>query len=185
MSIETPLLQLNVKVNAKPAILAVFNDRFEVAGLTTGQVSGGKIALGVMTGGVSLLATGVGKGSYGRGVSGGDVRDVTVVSLREVNKITRKRASKKKDLLTVLTAGDAWNFEVTADQAQQLQAVLQNSMNSLHAAAHSAPAVVAVAPGTPREKTAIEKIHELTELYQSGILTADEYAQAKSNALGL
>jgi|GEM_PF-1515487 len=172
MGFEEPLLQLRVRINDNPGRLWVFPDRIEYD--AKGATSKGKVALGVMTGGVSMLATGV----RGRG-------DRTVISLREVNSISRKRESMNRDIVTVLTAGNSFAISCTKSEAEKLQAILQNAMNSLHAASHSAPAVVAVGTTGQQEKTAIEKVHELTELYQAGILTAEEYSAAKAKALGL
>jgi hypothetical protein len=186
--VEGPVMSVRAEIGGQNANVVVFRERIEWVRRV--GVSGGKVAAGILTGGVSLAVTGVGKGSYGAGgVSGSDGIWLTA----------RTRASAAKaggrTVVTVSTPERTVPMRLTHGEAQRLMQAL--NVLIAHAAREASsdgrPVVVqvtapAAGPAVPTPAAAIDTMAQLTqlaELHRAGVLSDAEFTAAKAKALGL
>ncbi|WP_374460767.1 SHOCT domain-containing protein [Microbacterium sp.] len=176
-----PIIELVSHIEGKNAKVRLWPDRLEWE--RPRGVSGGKITAGVMTGGLSLLATGV-KG-------GKDEHDM--VLLKHVTNVTSRKDGLMYYAVEVQTSsGAAINsvtFRVSKDEAAQFRAAILNAMQEQEAKA-SAPIVVnapapsatpSPAPAAAPDLTA--QLQQLASLRDAGILTEEEFAAKKAEIL--
>lgn len=96
---------------------------------------------------------------------------------------------KKKDEreLFLLVEGEGFGFVVDLDPKRQREArefaAKLNAAASQPAPTPSAPPSIPVAPPPAFARPAVDKLRQLTELRDQGILTADEYETKKSELL--
>lgn len=172
-----PIMEVESHISGKNAKVRLWPDRIEWE--RPRGVSGGKITAGVMTGGLSLLATGV-KG-------GKDEHDM--VLLKNVTNVSSKKDGIVYYAVEVQTAsGGAVNsvaFRVSKVEAAQFRTAVLNAMHELEAKA-SAPVIVQQTPvpepvlGTPDLATHLQ---QLASLRDQGILTEEEFAAKKADIL--
>lgn len=174
-----PIIELVSHIDGKNAKVRLWPDRLEWE--RPRGVSGGKITAGVMTGGLSLLATGV-KG-------GKDEHDM--VLLKYVTNVTSRKDGLMYYAVDMQTAsGGAINsvsFRVSKDEAANFRALILNAMQELEAKS-SAPVVVhQAAPQSPAPAAAAPdlgaQLQQLASLRDAGILTEDEFAAKKAEIL--
>lgn len=137
-----PLLEITSHINGKNAKVCVYADRIE---WERGKaVSAAKITAGVMTGGLSLLATGV-KTRHGAGVE--------MIPIHQVTSVTQRRDSPLNDVVSVITSGSTIDMRCSRREADQLRAlILDGVMGRLkpqEATQPVAPAPVATPQGPP------------------------------------
>lgn len=133
-----------------------------------------------MTGGLSLLATGV-KG-------GKDASDM--VFLRNVTNVSNRKDGMLYHLVEVQTAsGGAVNtvqFRVNREEAAEFRQAILGALQALEARA-SAPVVVQVAATAPPAPAPVAdlaaQLHQLAGLRDAGILTEEEFAAKKVEIL--
>lgn len=173
-----PLFEVVSHIAGKNAKVRLYADRIEWE--RARGVSGGKMTAAALTGGASLLVTGV-KG-------GKDEHDM--VFLRNVSNVSSKKDGMVYHLVEVQTAqGSAINtvaFRVNRDEATQFRQAILSAMDALHEKSNT-PIVVqaAAAPAPVDTPDAASQIHKLAELHAQGILSDAEFAAAKAKALGL
>jgi hypothetical protein len=178
---EAPILEFTSHVQGKNAKVRVFVDRVEWE--RGKSVSAGKITAGLMTGGLSLAATGV-RTRKGAGTE--------VILLRSVTSVTSRRDSLLNDAVSVITSGNTIDFRVSKGEGEQITRVLLDLVAGRHPAqtqAHapaggSAPQYPSTPPN-PATSDVGEKLQQLASLHAQGVLTDAEFAAAKSKALGL
>lgn len=181
---EGPVLSFQSEISGADSTVQVFQDRIEWA-KKSGGVSAGKIAAGIFTAGLSLAATGVGKGGY----KAGKTTDLSIMHLDSVTGISSSKVGKRV-LITVSTPSMALPLSLPKKEAEEVARVLNNLVQSAKSAQSTpsvnvqmaAPAPQA-APAPPADPTA--RLQQLAELHQQGILSDDEFAAAKAKALGL
>ncbi|MBN6192094.1 MULTISPECIES: SHOCT domain-containing protein [unclassified Microbacterium] len=174
-----PIIELESHIDGRNAKVRLWADRLEWE--RPRGVSGGKITAGVLTGGVSLLATGV-KG-------GKDEHDM--VLLKHVTNVTSRKDGLKYYAVDVQTsAGAAVNtitFRVSRDEAAQFRSVILGAMQEQEAKA-SAPVVVqapmsaAPAPAAAAPDLTAQ-LQQLAALRDAGVLTEEEFAAKKADIL--
>ncbi len=107
-------------------------------------VSPVKVTAGVMTGGLSLLATGVGRSKSG----------VEVIPMRSVSSVASRRDTMLNDVVSITTSGNTIDLRCSKKEADQLRSAILACING-HLAANSphkvemAPAPAAPAPQGP------------------------------------
>ena len=102
-------------IAGKNAKVNVFQDHIEWA--SGANVSGGKLAAGVMTGGLSLLATGF-KSKKGT---------TDMIPIRAITGITTKR-ELTKTIVQITASGNVIDFRATHADAAEFKAVVQRLM---------------------------------------------------------
>lgn len=174
----SPLYETTSHIDGKNAKVRLWPDRLEWE--RARGISAGKITAGIMTGGASLLATGV-KG-------GKDAYDM--VLLKNVSNVANRKDGLLYHLVEVQTAtGAAVNtvsFRVGRDEAARFRQAILNAMQALSAQA-SAPVVIqqATPSQAPVESGPAEQIAKLAALHDQGVLTDEEFAAAKEKVLGI
>ena len=108
-----PLLEITSHINGKNAKVRIYSDRIEWE--RGKQVSSGKIAAGVMTGGLSLLATGV-RTRHGAGVE--------MIPMHQVTSVTQRRDSPLNDVVSVITSGSTIDMRCSRREADQMRALI-------------------------------------------------------------
>lgn len=107
---EAPLLEITSHIDGKNAKVRVYVDRVEWERGKT--VSGGKVAAGVMTGGLSLLATGINT-RKGAGVE--------MIPMRSIASVTQRRDTMLNDVVSVITAGNTIDMRCARAEAERLR----------------------------------------------------------------
>lgn len=77
-------------------------------------VSGGKLTAGVLTGGLSLLATGVRNGKTGS----------EMIPASKITSVTTRRDGMLNTIVSVITAGNTVDFRVSHAEAKKVREVL-------------------------------------------------------------
>lgn len=112
MTNEQPIHTFTSHVAGKNARVSIFPDRVE---WSRAGVSGGKLAAGIMTMGVSMLATGVRN------------KDTEMIPMRAITSV-----STKKDMLNttvnVMASGSMIGFRVSHSEAAKVKSTLQGLM---------------------------------------------------------
>lgn len=176
---ETALYEVNSHIDgAKNAKVRLYQDRIE---WERGRgISGVKITAGVLTGGLSLLATGVkgGKDAF------------EMLPLKQVTSVANRKDGMLYHLVEVQTAGGTVGFRVSREDAATFRQAILNQMQ-VTAAAVAAPITVQVAAAAAAvvEQSALSgpdhvaQLQQLAQLRDAGILTEDEFASKKQEIL--
>lgn len=178
---DRPIMEIVSHIEGKNAKVRLYPDRLEWE--RPRGLSAGKLTAGVLTGGASLLVTGV-KG-------GGD--EVDMVWLKHVTNV----GSRKDGLLyyavdVQASSGAAINtvsFRVNRDEAAQFRAAIMNAVAALEAQASQPTQVFVQAPvtaptqPTPTSPDAMAQLRQLGELRDAGILTDAEFETKKADIL--
>lgn len=169
---EQPLYQFTSHILGKNAKVEIYPDRVEWE--RARGVSGGKITAGVLTGGLSMLATGVRNGKAG----------TEVIPIKSISSVTTKRDGLVNSFVSVITVGNTIDMRVSHKEAAIVKQVLTDLMLGKHvsqqdiaAAETAAPEPAAAAPDHAAALT------QLAQLHQQGILTDEEFAAKKAELL--
>lgn len=173
-----PIIELESHIDGKNAKVRLWPERLEWE--RPRGVSGGKITAGVLTGGASLLVTGV-KG-------GKDEHDM--VLLKHVTNVTSRKDGLMYYAVDVQTSSGAVvntiTFRVSKDEAAQFRAAILATMQAQEDKA-SAPVVVqAAAPAAPAPTAALDlsaQLQQLAALRDAGVLTEEEFSAKKAEIL--
>lgn len=173
-----PLFQVVSHITGKNAVVRLWPDRIEWE--RARGVSAGKLTAGVMTGGASLLLTGVkgGKDAY------------EMVLLKNVTNVSNRKDGMPYHAVDVQTAsGGAVNtvsFRVNREEATQFRVAILDAMQALQAQAN-APVVVRVAAAeataTAPSSDLGAQLQQLAGLRDAGILTEAEFSAKKAEIL--
>ncbi|MBG6213740.1 MULTISPECIES: SHOCT domain-containing protein [unclassified Cryobacterium] len=171
---ETPFFTFTSHIDGKNARISVFQDRVEW--VRPRGVSGGKITAGLLTGGLSLFATGFANGKSG----------TEMIPVKSMSSVTTSRDGLLNTKVSVITSGNTVDFRVSHAEAAKVKIILtqlilgshpsQQVQNSERVAALPAPAV-------PQDDV-MAQLAKLGELKAAGVLTAEEFTQKKAELLG-
>lgn len=175
-----PIIELKSHIDGKNAKVQLWPDRLEWE--RPRGVSGGKITAGVLTAGVSLLATGV----------KGGTDELDMVLLKHVTNVTSRKDGLMYYAVDVQTSSGAVvntiTFRVSKDEAAQFRSAILGAMQEQEAKA-SAPVVVqAAAPAAAPAPAAAApdltaQLQQLAALRDAGVLTEEEFVAKKADIL--
>ena len=106
------LMAFKSHIDGKNADVAIYPDRVEWK-MARG-VSGGKITAGVLTGGLSMLATGVRSGKAGS----------QMIPMKTITGVTTKRDGMINTIVTVTSSSASIGFRVSHKEAEQIRQLL-------------------------------------------------------------
>ena len=118
-----PLMEFVSNIDGKNATVCIYNDRVEY--LREVGVSAGKITAGVLTGGMSLAVTGVGKGAYGAG--GSRKHGSEVIPIKAVTSVSTRRDGLINTVISIATAGGVINMCGSRSRCSSSASVLHSS----------------------------------------------------------
>lgn len=171
-----PIYTFTSHVQGKNAQVSIFEDRIEW--VVARGVSGAKVTAGVLTGGLSMLATGV---KNGKAAS-------EMIPVKAMTSVTTKRDGMLNSKVSVITAGNTVDFRVSHAEAATVMDALTKLMlgattrPAAAAAAAAPPATVAAATSDPKPDIAAQ-LQQLASLRDAGVLTEDEFAAKKAELL--
>ena len=138
-------------------------------------VSGGKITAGVLTAGMSFLATGFKNGKSG----------TEMIPVKSMSSVTTSRDGFMNTKVSVITSGNTVDFRVSHAEAAQVKSVLTQLILGTHPSQSSpgiAPVALAPAPALPQADV-MAQLAQLGDLKSAGVLTEEEFSQKKSELL--
>lgn len=106
------LLRFKSHINGKNADVAIYPDRVEW--VIARGVSGAKMTAGVLTGGLSMLATGVKNGKAGS----------EMIPMKSITGVSTKRDGMINTVVTVTSSSAAIGFRVSHKEAEQMRQLL-------------------------------------------------------------
>lgn len=150
-------------IDGKNAQVRIFSDRVEWE--KPRGVSGGKVAAGLMTGGLSLFATGVKNGKSG----------FEMVPVKSITGVSTKRDGVLNTIVSVIASGSRIDFRVSHGEAEKVKVIL----NDLILGGADIPMVSA----PPHKVDIPAQISQLAGLRDQGLLTVEEFEVKKSELL--
>lgn len=166
---EQPLYVFTSHIGGKNAKVSIFSDRVEW--LRPRGISGGKVTAGVLTLGMSVLATGVKDGKSG----------TEMIPVKSISSVTTKRDGFSNSIVSVITSGNTVDFRVSHKEAEMVRDTLTRLVLGTHPqqqAVASAPA-----PAAPAAPDVTAQLQQLAALRDQGILTAEEFDTKKAELL--
>ncbi len=168
---QQPIYEFTSHIQGKNAKVVVYPDRVEWD--RPRGVSGGKVTAGILTMGLSTLATGVKNGKAG----------TEMIPVKSISSVTTKRDGFSNTLVQVITSGNTVDFRVSHKEAEAVKQVLTQLILGSHpsqAAPQSAAQPVVSAP-VPVDVPA--QLQQLSQLHASGVLTDAEFSTKKAELL--
>lgn len=169
-----PLYTFTSHIAGKNAKVSIYEDRIEWA--VARGISGGKVTAGFLTGGLSVLATGVKNGKAG----------TEMIPVKSMTSITTKRDGLMNSKVSIITSGNTVDFRVSHSEATIVKETLTKLMIGEKPAPIAAPAVAPVAapPAPPAPQFDITaQLQQLAGLRDAGILTEEEFTTKKAELL--
>lgn len=169
---DSPLYQFTSHIAGKNAKVSIYVDRVEWE--RPRGVSGGKVTAGVLTMGMSVLATGVKNGKSG----------TEMIPVKSMTSVTTSRDGMLNSKVSVITAGNTVDFRVSHAEAKIVKDTLTRLMLGTHPTQGSAPA-----PAAPPVETAAPapdlaaQLQQLASLRDAGVLTEEEFTAKKAELL--
>ena len=171
----TPFFTFTSHIDGKNAAVSVFQDRIEW--IRPRGVSGGKLTAGLLTGGMSLLATGFKNGKSG----------TEMIPVKSMSSVTTSRDGLLNTKVSVITSGNTVDFRVSHAEATHVKTVLTQLILGTHPSQqvpstppiYAAPASVPAAP----QDDVMAQLARLGDLKTAGVLTEEEFSQKKSELL--
>lgn len=167
-----PLMRFKSHIDGKNAVVEIYPDRVE---WNRGGISPTKITTGVMTAGVSFLATGLRRSKSGS----------EVIPMKAISSVTTKRDGLMYTKVQVICSGNTIDFRVPHGDAPGITQVLTDLLLNRHP--RQVPTHVpnssghqAVSPGSG----VADELTKLASLKASGILTDEEFQVQKRRLLG-
>jgi hypothetical protein len=169
---DAPLYRFTSHILGKNAKVAIYLDRIEWE-LPRG-VSGGKVTAGVLTAGLSVLATGVRNRKAG----------TEMIPVKSMTSVTTQRDGMLNSKVSVITAGNTVDFRVSHAEAKIVKDTLTDLMLGKHPSVQ-APAPEPASPAPPVAPAAdpTAQLQQIAALRDSGILTDEEFAAKKAEIL--
>ena len=164
------LLQFKSHIEGKNADVLVYSDRIEWAreGLLG---TGGKLALGAMTAGLSLLKTGVRSKQQGS----------EVIPIKAISSVTTQKDGLRFTRVSIICSGNTVDFRIGHDEAARVKELITSLVLGTHPSQQTAAAPPS-APA-PAEPDVLTQIRKLGELKEAGLLTEEEFASKKADLL--
>jgi hypothetical protein len=167
-----PLHKFTSHIDGKNAAVSIYPDRIEWD--RSGGVSKGKMALGAMTVGMSLLATGVNSKKS----------STEMIPVRSISSIATKRDGMMNTLVQVITSGNTIDFRVSHSEAKTVRDILNQLITGTHPETSTPPASVAPPAESAPPVDLVAQIQSLASLRDAGVLSEEEFASKKSELLG-
>lgn len=174
---DQPLYTFTSHIAGKNAKVSIHVDRVEWE--VARGVSGAKVTAGVLTGGLSMLATGVKNGKAG----------TEMIPVKSITSVTTARDGMLNSKVSVITAGNTVDFRVSHAEAKIVkdtltQLILGGPPTPAHAAAEAVqtPPAAPPAPSAPQVDVAAQ-LQQLAGLRDAGILTEEEFTAKKAELL--
>lgn len=165
---DTPLYQFTSHIDGKNATIRLYADRVEWE--RPRGVSGAKVTAGLMTAGLSMLATGVKNGKTG----------TEMIPVKSITSVTTARDGMLNSKVSVITSGNTVDFRVSHKEAETVKATLIQLIGGSHPA-QQAPASSSAAGAPPVDVTA--QLQQLTGLRDAGVLTEEEFAAKRAEII--
>ena len=167
-----PIYTFTSHIAGKNALVSIYSDRIEWE--RPRGMSGGKIAAGIMTGGLSLAATGVKNGKAG----------TEMIPVKSISSVSTKRDGVMNTLVSIITSGNTIDFRVSHAEAAAVKTVVTDLiLGKYDVAAPAAPASVPPAETSAPQPDISEQLQKLASLRDSGILTEEEFTAKKAELL--
>ena len=168
-----PIYIFTSHVSGKNARVSIYNDRIEWE--RPRGISGGKIAAGIMTIGLSLAATGVKDGKGG----------TEMIPVKSITSVSTKRDGMLNTLVSIMTSGNTIDFRVSHAEAIAVKTIVTDLvLGKYDVATPAAPAAAPPAPtSTAPQPDVAEQLQKLASLRDSGILTDEEFTAKKAELL--
>jgi hypothetical protein len=163
---SNPIFEFTSHVAGKNAKVQIWPDRVEWE--RAGGASGAKISAGVMTMGLSLLATGVKSKS----------KSTEMIPVKSITSVSTQKDGFSNTLVKVVTAGAVIDFRVSHKEAAQIKAVLNELILR-----GPAPLQANVSAPESAAPDAGAQLTQLAQLRDAGILTAAEFDAKKAEIL--
>jgi hypothetical protein len=168
---ETPLYQFTSHIAGKNATVRIYPDRVEWE--KQRGVSGGKVTAGIMTAGISMLATGVKNGKAGS----------EMIPVKSMTSVTTARDGMLNSKVSIITSGNTVDMRVSHKEAETVRTTLTQLMLGNHPSQQqTAPAAASAAPAAPQQDLA-DQLQQLASLRDAGILTEEEFTAKKADIL--
>lgn len=175
MSSDAPLYEFTSHIAGKNAKVAIFPDRLEWR--VDRGVSGAKVTAGIMTGGLSMLATGVKNGKAG----------TEMIPVKSMSSVTTSRDGMLNSKVSVITSGNTIDFRVSHKEAETVKSTLTALILGTHpslVSATPAPAAPAAPPAPAAAGVDVAaQLQQLASLRDAGILTDAEFTAKKTDLL--
>jgi len=171
---DQPIHTFTSHISGKNAKVSIYSDRIEWGDAR--GISAGKITAGVMTGGLSMFATGVRNGKSGS----------EMIPIKNISSVTTKRDGLLNTFVSVITSGNTIDFRVSHSEAATTKEVLTRLMLAPSAPTPSAPVAAPAAPVVIPAAVApsiTDQLQQLAALRDSGILTEAEFNAKKTEML--
>lgn len=171
-----PLYTFTSHIAGKNAKVSIYEDRIEWA--VARGISGGKVTAGFLTGGLSVLATGVKNGKAG----------TEMIPVKSMTSITTKRDGLMNSKVSIITSGNTVDFRVSHSEATIVKETLTKLMIGekpdpvVAPAAAAAPVAAPPAPPAPPVDITAQ-LQQLASLRDAGILTEEEFTTKKAELL--
>ena len=164
-------------IEGKNANVDVYVDRVEWE--RPRGLSGTKLTTGVLTGGLSLLGTGVRSGKAGS----------EIIPLKAISSVTTKRDGLRFTQVQLTCSGNLLSFRVTHDQAREARELITAlilgrhpaQQEASHVSANPSPAPTPTSPAS--EHSVADELAKLADLRAAGILTDHEFEAQKRKIL--
>jgi hypothetical protein len=169
-TMTAPLYQFTSHISGKNARVSIYPDRVEWE--KPRGVSGAKVTAGIMTAGLSMLATGVKNGDSG----------TEMIPVKSISSVTTKRDGMMNSKVSVITSGNTVDFRVSHAEAK----IVKDTLTSLILGTHPAQAATTPPPAAPAAQPAADptaQLQQLASLRDAGILTEEEFAAKKAEIL--
>ncbi|MBH5335567.1 SHOCT domain-containing protein [Streptomyces pactum] len=172
---STALMTFKSHIDGKNADVAIYSDRIE---WSRGRgVSGKKLTAGLLTGGASLLATGV------RGSGAG----TEMIPVKSITSVVTKRDGLMYTKVVVVASGNTIDFRVPHASAPGIKTLLTDLvLGKVPATEPAPPAPVHQAPAptaAPPAGDPVVQLQQLAELRNAGILSEEEFTAKKAEIL--
>ncbi|MFJ3285490.1 SHOCT domain-containing protein [Streptomyces sp. NPDC086669] len=167
---STALMTFKSHIEGKNADVAIYQDRIEWS--RPRGMSAKKLTAGLLTGGASLLATGVRSSDAG----------TEMIPVRNIASVVTKRDGLMFTKVVVVASGNNIDFRVPHDAAPRIKALLTDLILGRIPGAEQAPAP-APAPAPHAAPTPVEQLRQLAELRDAGILSDEEFTTKKAEIL--
>lgn len=160
------LLQFKSHIEGRNADVLIYTDRIEWAreGLLG---TGGNLALGAMTAGLSLLRTGL-KGKQ---------QGSEVIPVKAISSVTTKKDGLRFTRVSIICSGNTVDFRLGHDEARRVKELITSLVLGTHQSQAAPPPATA-------EPDVLTQIRKLGELKEAGLLTDEEFASKKADLLG-
>ena len=167
-----PLLTFKSHIEGRNADVTIYPDRIEWIKPRLGSL--GKMALGVATGGASLLVTGVNSSRQ---------KGFEMIPVKSISSVKSNRDGIMYTKMSVICSGNTIDFRVAHSEAQRIQSLLTSLILGNHASQAPQPSASVAQPPASRSLDVPEQLRKLAELRDAGVLTDDEFQKKKAEML--